>query len=205
MNDRLDNVTLAVLAGGAGRRMGKPKALLTIGGKPIIEHLLDQLNWPGPTLLVTAPGREHPPGWRRFDAEATDPVSDQGPLRGVLTALENAKSAEVVLIPIDMPGITLAPLATLVAQLREHHDVAAVMLERIVEDLPQLEPMPCAFRSRAGADLVRRQLDSGNLALNALANTPHVHLARCPHDWSADIWINLNYPADLKRIKSARL
>src|SRR3954467_6767125 len=88
--------TLVILAGGAGSRMGKPKGGLLIDDRPILEYLLDRFRWPGPTLLVTAPGREHPPGCQRFDLEAVDPVSDAGPLRGILTALENATTDQVV-------------------------------------------------------------------------------------------------------------
>ena len=38
----MTDVTLAILAGGAGSRMGMPKAELRIGGRPILEHLLDR-------------------------------------------------------------------------------------------------------------------------------------------------------------------
>src|ERR1700721_4778762 len=85
-------VTLAVLAGGEGRRMGLPKQNLEINGRPILEFLLNQFAWPGPTLLVTAPSRRHPPGAHLFYAEAVDAIENQGPLRGVLTALENAST-----------------------------------------------------------------------------------------------------------------
>jgi hypothetical protein len=68
------HTTLAVVAGGEGRRMGRPKGHLTLDGRPIPERLMNRLAWAGPTLLVTAPGREHPPGCRLFTKEATDPV-----------------------------------------------------------------------------------------------------------------------------------
>ena len=53
--DALRDVTLAVLAGGKGERMGMAKDALEIDGRPILRHLLDRARWPGPTLLVTAP------------------------------------------------------------------------------------------------------------------------------------------------------
>ena len=68
MNEAKDSVTLAVLAGGEGSRMGLPKAELAIQDKPLLTFLLDRLKWPGPTLLVTAPGREHPPGFEQIPA-----------------------------------------------------------------------------------------------------------------------------------------
>src|SRR6185369_11512255 len=103
-------VTLAILAGGEGRRMGRPKAELRINDKPILQHLLDQYAWPGPTLLVTSPGREHPPAWERFDREVTDPRSGEGPLQGVVTALKACATGIVVIVPVDMPGLSASHL-----------------------------------------------------------------------------------------------
>src|SRR5436305_504355 len=98
-------VTLALLAGGESSRMGRPKANIQLRGRPILEYLLDQFVWPGPTLLVTAPGHEKPPGWERFDREVSDPVAGSGPLRGVMTALESISTPLVAIVTVDMPGI----------------------------------------------------------------------------------------------------
>ena len=84
--DLARNTTLVVLAGGEGKRMGFAKSHLVLDGTPVLLRLLDQLAWPGPTLLVTARGREHPPGWKRFDRELTDCVDGEGPLRAIQTA-----------------------------------------------------------------------------------------------------------------------
>ena len=50
------DVTLAILAGGEGSRMGYPKAELASHGRAILPVLLECFQWEGPTLLVTAPG-----------------------------------------------------------------------------------------------------------------------------------------------------
>src|SRR2546421_8676966 len=110
-------VTLAILAGGASSRMGTPKSSLLIRGKPILEHLLDQIAWPGKTMLVTAPGREQPPGSERFDREVQDPPGGGGPLRGILTALEHLQTPLLIVMPIDMPEIRKANLEFLVHEL----------------------------------------------------------------------------------------
>ena len=180
--------TLAVLAGGEGRRMGGPKVNLTLDGQPILERLLDRLDWPGPTLLVTAPGRPHPPGWRRFISQATDPVAGQGPLRGVLTALEHSPTDEIVILPLDMPNITLPSLAWLTARLRDYPAAAAVMIE---------QPLPAAFRTHIAQPLVRAQLSKQRLALRQLAESSDVIVLPSPSDWPNDFWINLNTPTDL--------
>src|SRR5688572_29494375 len=99
------STTLAILAGGAGSRMGRAKSLLTVHGRPVLEYLHRQFAWPGPTLLVTTPGRERPPGHELFSREVTDPVADLGPLRGLLTALEQCTTPLLIVSTVDMPCI----------------------------------------------------------------------------------------------------
>jgi len=50
------------MAGGQGQRMGMPKGLMRLNDVPILASLHNRLAWPGPTILVTTPGREKPPG-----------------------------------------------------------------------------------------------------------------------------------------------
>ena len=194
------HTTLAVLAGGEGRRMGGPKGVLALDGRPILERLLDRLDWPGPTLLVTAPGREHLPGWRRFINEVTDPIAGEGPLRGILTALENATTDEVIVLPVDMPNIMPAPLAWLAARLRENPAAAAVMVEQ--PELPnRVEPLPAVFRNPVAQTLVRAQLRDRQLALHRLTKNPQVVVVPMSSDWPSDFWMNLNTPSDLARYR----
>jgi len=189
--------TLAILAGGEGRRMGEAKGALALHGRPILERLLDRLDWPGPTLLVTAPGREHPPGWRLFTREATDPVAGEGPLRGILTALENASTNEVVVLPVDMPNVTAAPLAWLAARLRDHPAAAAVMVEQPGRAPNRIEPLPAAYRATTAKTLVRAHLGDRQLSLHRLTDSSEVVVVPAPFDWPSDFWVNLNTPSDL--------
>src|SRR5205814_2693612 len=125
--DAVNDITLAVLAGGEGSRMGRPKALIEIARRPILHALMDQLDWPGPTALVTAPGREHPPGWQRFSREWVDPVAGIGPLRGVLTALENLSTPMLLVVTLDMPGIHRRHLRRLVEHLQGSSERVGMM------------------------------------------------------------------------------
>ena len=184
--------TLAILAGGQGTRMGRPKGELRIGDRPILHYLFDQFAWPGPTLLVTAPGREHPPGWDRFTAEAVDPVAGLGPLRGVLTALEHAPTPAVVVTTIDMPALGAAQFQWLIDLLSERPD-AIGMIPRRDE---QIEPFPSIFRSSA-APIVRARLEAGELSVQALSREAAVAVVPAPPDWDEIVWTNLNRPDDL--------
>jgi molybdenum cofactor guanylyltransferase len=191
---QLSGVTLAVLAGGEGARMGFAKSTLKVHGQPILRHLLEQLAWPGPTLLVTAPGRERPDGHEAFDAEAVDPVAGRGPLQGILSALQNSKTPLVIVMPIDMPAMTLGPLAWLVDQLSVMADVQALMVRLGTE----LQPLPAVFRT-AAADLIRNQLEERLASVRGLAATGRVVVLPAPSSWPKRIWTNLNFPRDVER------
>ena len=182
--------TLAILAGGAGSRMGQPKANLQIDGKPILEYLLDRFRWTGPTLLVTAPGREHPPGCERFTAEAIDPVPDQGPLRGIHTAIEHTKTSTVVITTIDMPAVGPEPFQWLIDRFAKQPDAVALMPRHGEE----IEPFPSIFRI-AAISLVQGSLAAGRLSVQKLAERPRVVTVEV--DWDQSIWTNLNRPADV--------
>lgn len=186
------SVTLAILAGGEGRRMGGAKALLRIGGAPILEYLLDRWVWDGPTLLVTAPGRERPPGGERFTRETTDATAGEGPLRGVLTALAAAETDIVVVATCDMPRIERRQLAWLVDALAKRLGASLVMLS----NTRGIEPFPLAIR-RAALPSLTKHFDRGNRSAHSLMDIAGAAHERAPIEWSEDVWTNLNSPADV--------
>lgn len=49
-----ENIDSLILAGGQSRRMGEPKALLSVQGKPLIAHLIDQLTPLSHTTYIAA-------------------------------------------------------------------------------------------------------------------------------------------------------
>jgi molybdopterin-guanine dinucleotide biosynthesis protein A len=190
-------ITLAILAGGQGSRMGIPKAQIHLHGQPILEHLLLRFNWPGPTLLVTAPGREHPPGAASFSREVIDPLPAQGPLRGLLTALENAQTDQTIVATVDMPAITSTHLNHLITLLDQHPAFDAVMLRRSDAPADSLEPFPSIYRTSA-TPIVRAQLQSGHPSMHALARHPRIKVLPAPADWPPLVWTNLNHPSELE-------
>jgi molybdopterin-guanine dinucleotide biosynthesis protein A len=169
--------------------MGRPKGELTLDGVPILDRLLDRLAWPGPTLLVTAPGRERPPAWERFDREAVDPVADEGPLRGVLTALARCQTPLLAVTTVDMPNVTRGQFEWLVGQLGEA-DVG-VMCRR-----ERVEPFPLLLRTSA-VELVRARLDQRRRSVHGLAEAGGIVVRPMPDDWAASVWVNLNTPGDV--------
>jgi molybdopterin-guanine dinucleotide biosynthesis protein A len=186
------DATLAILAGGEGRRMGGPKALLRVGGRPILAYLLDRFRWAGPTLLVTAPGRERPPGAELFGREVIDPTRGEGPLRGVLTALEAATTEVAVVTTCDMPRVDAQQLAWLADELSTRATSQILMLTRD----GRIEPFPLAIR-RATLPLLREHFDRGGRSMHSIVDIPGAVTVRAPAEWSDDVWTNVNTPDDL--------
>jgi molybdopterin-guanine dinucleotide biosynthesis protein A len=102
---------VAVLAGGRGRRMGTPKPLAALAGRPLVEHPLAAAAAAGLRAVVVAKrGTPLPPGLTVWH-EPDQPVH---PLLGIVTALERAGQA-VVVAACDMPFVPAELLARLAA------------------------------------------------------------------------------------------
>lgn len=178
--------------------MGGPKGLLRIGGQPILEYVLDQVKWPGPTWLITAPGKEHPPGWERFDRELHDPIGGLGPLRGVLTALDELRTPLLVVMTVDMPGVGNAHLTWLLAQLNLRPEWLGVMCRRRDAGIEKVEPFPLALRSEA-RPVIENRLAAHRRSMMGLLEEPGFIDIPAPAEWDAAVWTNLNDADDFAR------
>jgi len=186
------DVTLAILAGGEGSRMGKPKGELMRNGVPVLSYLLLRAAWSDLTMLVTAPGREHPPGAEEFSSEVVDPVAGQGPLRGLLTALTALTTPTLLVGTVDMIDIGVTQYAWLIDRLKEHPQALGIFMRHG----QQVEPFPSIYRKEA-AEIVRAQFESGQLSVHKLAAHPNFLVLSAPAEWDALVWTNLNRPEDL--------
>lgn len=188
------NITLAILAGGAGSRMGLPKSQLQVHHQPILAYLLEHLQWPGPTLLVTSPGRQNPPAADLFDLEASDPIPNQGPLRGLLTALEHSTTSLVITCTTDMPLIRPVHLHGLVKEFMKYPQMLGLMF---LNPAAQIEPFPSIFRTTA-AGLISQQLQQSRRSVQQLAGLHNFATLPAPADWHPAVWTNLNNRNDLE-------
>ena len=183
--------------------MGVAKAWLRLRDQPILEHLRTRLEWRGPTLLVTAPGREHPPACDLFTREVIDAVADEGPLRGLLTAVQNSTTDIIVAATCDMPLVRREQLLWLADRLESGPSALGMMFERDVENRRQVEPFPCAVRKAAG-DVIERAIQSDQLSVHSLAKLPRFPTCNVPAEWAEESWLNLNRPEELERFVASQ-
>ena len=101
----------AILAGGRSTRMGTDKALVDLGGRPMIAAVADALDAAGCRVVVV--GRTDTPAGLHSVPDA--PSGRRGPVAGLATALRTAGGGPVVLVGVDQPFIRPATIAGLLA------------------------------------------------------------------------------------------
>jgi molybdopterin-guanine dinucleotide biosynthesis protein A len=132
-------VTLAIIAGGQGRRLsGVPKGLLQVEGRTVLERLLELGPRFGDVLLVA----NAPAPYARFGLRTVaDVVRDKGAPGGVHAALVASRTPWVVAVACDMPFVSPEALGVLLGARED--GVEAVCFEVA----GRLEPLLAVYRS----------------------------------------------------------
>ena len=113
----------AVLAGGLSSRMGSPKALAELGGRPMLARIVGTVGSAGLEPVVVAKPDSPLP---KLDCRVlTEPSEPRHPLSGLVAALNASAGRGVVAIGCDMPLVP-ARLLTWLAQLEEEVAVCEV-------------------------------------------------------------------------------
>ncbi len=146
------DLTLCILAGGAGRRLGgRAKGLLTADGVTFIEKLLQLRAFCRDALVVS-----NDPAYDRFGVRRIeDVVPGKGAPGGVVTALLAASTPWILAVACDMPFVTARAVQRLV-DAGGAHDVSCY----------EREPLLAIYRTSLGARW-RARLD-GNPSLQTL-------------------------------------
>lgn len=119
-----------MLAAGAGRRFGGPKALAVTDGVPWVVSTLDRMRAAGcdPLLVVTGAAADRVAALLPADVlPVPNPAWESGmasSLRAGLTAAAAAGADAVLVMLVDLPGVTAAMMAQVVAS-GGTHDVLA--------------------------------------------------------------------------------
>ncbi len=183
---------VAILAGGAGTRLGGRKPMATVAGNPLIERAVFTVRAAGLDPLVVAKEESELP---RLDAAVLrEPDEPRHPLAGLVAALGVADG--VVVMACDMPLVPPELLAWLAVVPDEH---------AVCRGADGLEPLLGRYSSSATAVLARA-LARGAPARAAVAELgPRIvdrgELERFgPPE---ELLFNVNTPADAER--AARL
>lgn len=103
-----------ILAGGQSSRMGRDKALLEFGGRPLIAHALSILHQTG--LSASIAGARADLG--SYAPVVADAAPGLGPLSGICAALNSTEARHAVFLPVDAPLIPASLIAALLFHAR---------------------------------------------------------------------------------------
>lgn len=99
-----NQISYLILAGGRGRRMNNlDKGLMPWQQKPMIEHVLKYLNAPADKIIISA-NRNIEIYKQYANTVINDELEDfQGPLAGILSAMQVCTTPYLVCLPCDSP------------------------------------------------------------------------------------------------------
>ena len=176
-----------VLAGGAGRRFGRPKADVLLAGRSLVERAIDALSERcGEVIVVARPGVSLPPLAVRVLHDRPGP---DAPLVAVATGLAALAGEEVVVLGCDLPFA--GPLLDeLIAA------PAGVAVVGTVGGRPQ--PLCARYPRERALAACERLLAAQALPVRGLLDA----VGALGIEATGDALLNVNTPADLARAEA---
>ncbi|MGH8924207.1 MAG: molybdenum cofactor guanylyltransferase [Acidimicrobiia bacterium] len=173
-----------VVAGGAGTRMGRDKALVPLEGRPLIAWVIDALEAVCPRVLVA--GRVQGWGGRRG---IEDLPGVAGPLAGLAASL--VEGEEVLLLAVDQPWAQASTLGAL----GQIGGTAVPLADGVRQ-------VTCALYAPSLASIAATETARGGSLQTLLDHVPFTAVA--PAEWAAwnedgRSWFSVDTPADLRR------
>ena len=187
-------VTSIVLAGGKSLRLGRSKALASIGGKSLIERVIERLR-PLTSRVLVVTSREQVDLPVAGKAEIlVDLYPGKGPLGGIYTGLLASQSSPCVVVACDMPFLNVELLRYMI-KLSPGFDA---VVPRLGEG--KVEPLHAIY-SRSCLGNMKTKLEHNQLEISRFLDTVCVRYVeqaeyqRLDHHFLA--FLNINYQSDL--------
>ena len=193
----------AAIAGGQSRRYGSPKSFALVGGRMLIERVLDALRGASDEQVIIA---NVPHDYERFRLPVrADTLQGAGAVAGIHAALLHAREREcegIVALACDMPFPSPLLLRALVA----HARASNAQVGAPESDGPRgIEPM-CAYYATTCIEPIEQAVARGDLRVIGfhadvrVAVLPTADVARCgdPHR----MFMNVNTPDERARAEA---
>jgi molybdopterin-guanine dinucleotide biosynthesis protein A len=176
-----------VLAGGAGRRFGGPKATVVFGGRTLVERAVATLEAHcAPVIVVSRPEVALP---RLSVSVHFDRAGPDAPLTGLATGLSCLDTDDVIVLACDLPRA-----ARVVARLARTRAGVATVTRPAGDE--RVQPLCARYPRRAALAGCELLLGAGETRLLPLVEALHASII----DTNADELANVNTLADLTRL-----
>jgi molybdopterin-guanine dinucleotide biosynthesis protein A len=195
------SIASIVLAGGKGTRLGKHKMMEVVGGRSVLQRVIDSLNpMSRRILLVVAQGQECPAleaGQARVDC-IHDVYPGKGALGGIYTGLSSSDSERNLVVAGDMPFLNPGLIDYLISA-TPGFDVVMPRLDGLIQPLHAVYSKDCL-------PLIRAQLERGQLQIRVFLGEVRVRYVEGAEIDAFDprhlSFFNINTPRDLEEARS---
>ena len=190
-----NSVGFLLLAGGQSRRMGGgDKNLMLLGGKPLLQHVLDRIDIGNAPVLLNANGDAARYASFNLPVRADVVEGFAGPLAGILTGLEWAASAHpdvthIISLATDAPFLPRDLPAGLMTGLTD----AGVEIAQ-ASSKNRRHPVFAIWPVALAADLRHALVDQDVRKIDDF--TDRYRCAVVPFEGEPDPFMNLNRPED---------
>jgi molybdopterin-guanine dinucleotide biosynthesis protein A len=200
----MNEVTVAILAGGTSKRFGSEKSLANFHGKPLISHMLDVARKISSETIVVVSDETQENKLAKLlrgaRIVADPPGSIKCALVGALTAFEYTSTPYTLLLPVDTPLASIDLLKILVEMSPGHG--------AIVPSWPSgyIEPLHSVYKAEHAYSRGLKVMDAGQHRmsdmLDALQNVLFVSTeALKQFDPDLNTFMNFNTPEELKTVE----
>jgi molybdopterin-guanine dinucleotide biosynthesis protein A len=189
-------MTSIVLAGGKSLRLGRNKALEEIGGRRLIERVIERLARLGNDIIVVTSSRSQLPdlGVKMV----TDSYPGRGNLVGMYSGLKEVSSQHALVVGCDMPLLNVA----LLRHLTELSTGFDVVIPRVGDEL---EPLHAVYSKNCLAP-IEATLGEGKLRISDFFSAVRVRYVESVEIDRFDprhlSFFNINSEADLERAQA---
>jgi len=154
-------MTSIILAGGKSSRLGRSKALQAIGGKSLIQWVVDRLAILSTEIIIaTAHGEAIPSSSAVRIKTVADIYPGKGPLMGIYSGLIASSSSRAIVVGCDTPFLS-AGLLEYMTQICSTFDIVVPRIKN------KLEPL-CAVYSKNCSGHIQRLLEQNELRIDKL-------------------------------------
>ena len=188
----MEGVSAFVLAGGKSSRMGADKAFAELGGRRLLDRVLELAGAVASDVRIVGSAEK----FKRFGRVVEDEFPDCGPLGGIHAALRASRSELNLVLAVDLPFVEVGFLKYLLNEAAAHKAVVTV---------PHAgggwQPL-CAVYRREFAAVAETALRQGKNKIDPLYGTIEVLQVNEGElqkgGFSLNMFRNLNTPEELR-------
>lgn len=199
----LDNVTIAILAGGGSSRFGSEKSLALFKGKPLVTHMISIAKALASHVIIVASNDSQQTSLSEvvtdIDIVLDDDASEKCALNGAITAFEHSESDYTLLLPVDTPLASKELLETILNLREGHGAVVPAWPNGYVEPLHSVYSTEHAYNK--GIEVMETGQKRMQHLLDSLTNVLYVQTEILKmFDEHLQTFANANTPNELKRL-----